>query len=121
MKNNFYKESIVAVVLVILLLFILNPYHFWMPDMAHITMLAALLAVFALYASYVLREVAVDERDVLHRMFASRASYLAGSSLLILGILYGAIKDALDIWLIVVLVIMILTKLVARFYSDRNL
>ena len=54
-------------------------------------------------------------------MFASRAAYLVGSSLLIVGIVHGAWKDELDLWLIATLVAMILTKLAARFYSDRNL
>ena len=120
-QNNFYKESLVALVLGIILVLILNPAHFWMPSMAHVSMLLALLGVFGFYASYILREVAVDERDVLHRMFASRAAYLAGTSLLIVGILYGAIRDDVNIWLIATLMVMIVTKLLARLYSDRNL
>ena len=121
MKNNFLKESIVAVVLVVLLVVLANPNDILMPTMAQVTMLAVTLAAFALYASYILREKAIDERDVLHRMFASRAAYLVGSSLLIVGIVHGAWKDELDLWLIATLVAMILTKLAARFYSDRNL
>ena len=59
MKNNFYKESVVALVLGIILVLILNPAHFWMPSMAHVSMLLALLGVFGFYASYILRDETV--------------------------------------------------------------
>lgn len=120
MKSNI-QETIVALVLVVLLLLILNPYDFWMPDMAHLTALVALLIAFGVFASYILREKIIDERDAVHRMFAGRAAFLAGSTVLLVGILIGAWKDAVDSWLILSLVVMVLTKIGARFYSDRNL
>ena len=120
MKNNI-QETTVALMLVVLLLLILNPYDFWMPNMAHLTALVAVLIAFAVYASYVLREKILDERDALHRMFAGRAAFLAGTTVLLVGVVIGAVKDAVDSWLILSLVVMILTKIGARFYTDRNL
>lgn len=121
MKNNFYAEYIIPVILVVLLLLILNPLDLWMPTMAHVTVLVLLLVVFGLYASYVLREKAVDERDVFHRMFAGRVAFLSGTTVLIIGILAGAWHDVVDPWLISALVAMILSKIGARIYGDRNL
>lgn len=121
MKNNFIKESLIAVVLIVLLVLLINPMHFWMPDMAHESMVIGLILVFGLYSVFVLREKAGDEREVLHRMFAARAAFFVGTLLMTVGIFLGAQNDAVDIWLVIALVAMILTKIIARFYSDRNL
>ena len=120
MKNNL-AETFVACALILIALLILNPFHFWMPDMAHITMLVAFLVVFGVFATYILREKILDERDAFHRMFADRMAYLAGTSVLFVAIAYGAWIDAVDSWLVGSLVVMIIVKLGARFYSDRNL
>ncbi len=120
MKNNI-QETIVALVLVILLLLILNPYDFWMPNMAHMSALGLLLVVFIAYAAFSLREEVTDERDTLHRMFAGRAAFITGTTILTLGVFLGALDGTLDKWLVFTLVGMIIAKLSARFYTDRNL
>ncbi len=120
MKNNFTKEAVVGAVLVVLLILLINPMHLWMPNMAHETVVIGLILAFGLYSVFVLREKARDERDVLHRMLAARASFFAGTTLLTIGIFNGAQHDAVDVWLVIVLVAMILTKIGTRFYSDRN-
>jgi cbb3-type cytochrome oxidase subunit 3 len=125
MKNNPSKnlivESSVGLVLIGIVILILNPMHFWMPDMAHVTALTLLLVVFVLYASFILREKARDERDVLHRMLAARAAFFTGTALLTLGVFFGALKGDIDMWLVISLVGMILAKLAARYYADQNL
>ncbi len=120
MKNNL-QETIVALVLVVLLSLILNPYDFWMPDMAHMSALGLLLVVFIAYAAFSLREEVTDERDMLHRMFAGRAAFITGTTILTLGVLLGALHGTLDKWLVFTLVGMIIAKLAARLYTDRNL
>lgn len=120
MKNNFIKESVVAAVLVGLLVLLINPMHLWMPDMAHTTVVVCLLIAFGLYSVFVLREKAADERDVLHRMFAARAAFFVGTTILTLGIFIGAQNDSVDVWLVAALVAMILAKILTRIYSDRN-
>jgi L-asparagine transporter-like permease len=121
MKNNFFKESLVAILLVGMLVLILNPMDFWMPSMAHMTALTLLLVAFIVYSTFILREKAVDERDVLHRMVAARAAFFTGTTILTLGVFLGALTDSVDKWLVFALVGMILAKLIARYYSDKNL
>jgi hypothetical protein len=121
MKNNFIIESSVGIILVGIAVIILNPTGMLMPSMAHMTMLGLLLVVFVVYASFVLREKAVDERDVLHRMFAARVSFFTGTALLTLGVFLGAVRGDVDKWLVIALVGMIIAKLSGRYYSDRNL
>lgn len=120
MKNNFTKEVVIALTLVILAILLLNPFHFWMPDMVLMAMLALVLVVFSLFASFILRESARDERDSLHRMLAGRVAFLSGASVLMLGIVYQAYGHVLDVWLVIALIAMIVAKIAARLYSDKN-
>lgn len=120
MKNNL-KESIVTVGLVVTAILLLNPFHFWMPDMMVMSMLAIILVLFATFASFILREKAVDERDDQHKALAGRNAFLVGSTTLILGIIVQGYSHAVDSWLVVALIIMVVTKIGARIWSDRNL
>ena len=121
MKNKSIIEFFVATALVVILILILNPMHFWMPDMAHVTVLGLLLVIFVAYAAFALREEIVDERDALHRMFAGRAAFITGTTILTLGVFFGALEGEVDKWLVFTLVGMIIAKLATRLYTDRNL
>ena len=120
MINNTYGETTISVVLVALLIALVNPFHFWMPDMLHMMMLAAALVIFGFFAAFVVRERASDERESTHRMLAGRIAFLTGTATLIAAIVYQSYLDTLDIWLVFVLVVMVLSKIAARFYSERN-
>jgi hypothetical protein len=121
MKSNFIQETSIAAILIVLLLIILNPFKIWMPNMIHIMMLVAALVVFAAFATFVLREKTIDERDGIHKMFAGRLAFLAGSAVLIIGIILQEVHGSVDVWLIYTLVAMIVVKLMSRIYSDYNL
>lgn len=120
MKNNSNKEILAAGALILLLVLLINPFHFWMPSMAHMSLLAGAVVVFGLFSSFVLREQAADEREDIHRMFADRVAFLAGVSMLIAGIIYQSYLDMLDVWLVAVLVVMVIAKIGSRIYGDRH-
>ena len=120
MKNNLKIEVMISLVLVILTVLLLNPFHFWMPNMVHMVMLAFTLVIFALFAVFVLREKVEDERESVHRMLSGRVAFLTGSALLIVAIAVQSFRDRVDVWLVVVLVAMVLSKLVTRIYSDNR-
>lgn len=120
MKNNL-KETIVTICLVGLAILLLNPFHFWMPDMMIMGILAFTLAVFALFASFVLREHIFDEREEGHRALAGRNAFLVGAGLLTLGIVVQGYKHEVDPWLVVALIAMIIAKILTRIWSDKNL
>ncbi len=119
--NHLALEGIVASVLVVLLVLILNPMNFWMPNMAHMLVLGLLLICFVAYAAFILREKAEDERDVLHRMVAARTGFFTGTTLLTIGVFIDALDGTVDKWLLLTLVAMIIAKLTARLYADKNL
>jgi hypothetical protein len=120
MENNFAKEIAVSSVLIVLAVLLLNPFHFWMPEMMVTALLLLLFIVFALFAAFVLREKAQDEREIAHRMLSGRAAFLVGSALLTLGIIVQSTNHAVDSWLVVTLVAMIVSKIVARIYGDSR-
>lgn len=121
MPNSILKESVMAGILATLLILIVNPLHLWMPGVAHMIIFAVLFGVFGAYASFVLRENAEDEREILHRMKAGRAAFLTGSGILVLGITLQGIRHATDPWLPAALAGMIFAKLAARAWSDRRM
>jgi hypothetical protein len=120
MKNNF-KESIVTLGLIVTAILLLNPFHFWMPDMMVVSMLAVILVLFAISASFILREKSVDERDDQHKALAGRNAFLAGSTTLILGIIFQGYSHAVDEWLVITLIVMVVIKMATRIWSDKNL
>jgi len=120
MKNNL-KETVVTVSLIGLAVLLLNPFHFWMPDLVVMCMLAITLGFFALFASFVLRENTFDEREEKHRALAGRNAFLVGAGLLTFGIVVQGYTHTVDPWLVLALVAMIVAKIATRMWSDKNL
>lgn len=124
MKNNphgIISQTVVTVALIAIAILLLNPFHFWMPDMMVMSMLAVILVLFSIFASFILREKTVDERDTLHRTLAGRNAFLAGSATLILGIIVQGYSHTVDGWLVVALIVMVVAKIGTRIWSDKNL
>lgn len=124
MKNNpkeIISETLVTVGLIVTAILLLNPFDFWMPDMMVMSMLAIVLVLFGAFASFVLREKSIDERDEQHRTLAGRNAFLAGSTTLILGIIVQGYSHSVDPWLVVALIVMVVTKICTRMWSDKNL
>ncbi len=119
--NNNIIETIVTVSLIAIAVLLLNPFHFWMPDMMVMGMLAFALALFGLFASFILRERAVDEREEQHKSLAGRNAFLVGSGIIMLGIVIQGYTHTVDPWLVVALIAMVIAKIVTRHWSDRNL
>lgn len=120
MKNNLL-ETLVTLCLIALAVLLLNPFHFWMPDMMVMVMLAVTLGLFGIFASFILRERMADERDGLHRTLAGRNAFLAGSGVLTLAIVVQGYTHSVDPWLVIALITMIIVKIGTRVWSDRNL
>jgi len=120
MRNNTFIELLVMLVLIALAAIILNPLHIWMPDMVHMTVLGALLVVFATLAAFVLGEAKGDERDVQVRLLGGRIGFLAGAFVLVCGIALESLHGQADPWLVFALLAMLVGKVVAHLYSDTR-
>lgn len=122
MKNNFTLEVVVASVLVVCAVLVLNPFHFWMPHMMVIGMLALFLVALAVFGVFVLDEKPVDEREEAHRSLAGRIAFLVGSTVVTLGIVtQEMVQESVDPWLVVALVLMVLSKIATRIYGNVKL
>lgn len=114
------KETVMAVLLLIILILVINPGHLWMPDMMAMSLSVLLLVVFGLFASFVWRERAGDERERLHKLLAGHAAFLIGSGVLSLGLLVQTNMHTVDPWLAVSLGAMILMKLGGMMWARRK-
>lgn len=63
------------------------------------------------------KEQASDEREELHRYIASRYGYLAGSLVLLIGIVVETAHNRFNEWLVLTLLVMIFTKIASRIYA----
>ena len=85
--------------------------------MAHSFLLLGFAVVFSLFALFVWREQARDEREEQHRQVAGRIGFLVGAGLLVAGIIIQSLRHSLDSWLLITLTGMIVGKLAGRWYS----
>ena len=119
MKNNFFiAEVTIAVALIALTLLLLNPVGSWMPDMATELLILGVLVIFAVFANFVWRESARDERELLHRLIAGRVAFLVGAAGLVVGVIAQALRGTVDPWLVGGLVVMVLAKIAGLVYSQ---
>lgn len=117
MTRDTIPEILSALAFCAIAVLLLNPLDFWMPSMAHMTVLAVGAAAFGAFAIFVLRERAGDERDEAHRALAGRAAFLAGSGVLILAIALQSMTYEVDSWLVWALIAMVLAKIGVRIWS----
>lgn len=116
------SEAVVSIVLVFLLVLFLDPLMIWMPGALTYCALAAAVILFAVFAGLVWREQAADEREQLHAMVGSRAGFIAGASVLILGIGYQTLViHTVDTWLLLALGALILGKVGGLLYGKSRL
>ena len=121
MKNNiFAKETTIALILIVLLILFLNPFDLLMPPPFLSMLIIFLIAIFGIFAAVIWKEHARDEREQLHIMLAGRYAFLAGSTLLVIGIIIQSVQHRIDPWLIIALVGMILVKLIGLGYSQKK-
>lgn len=113
-------EYLVAFVLVALLVLLGNPFMFWMPSMLATAVLLSTAVLALIYAGFVLKETSRDEREMLHRMFAGRAAYLTGISVLTLALLYEGLTRGIDPWIPATLACMVIAKVVAHAFAERT-
>ena len=121
MKSNLRQELSVSVVLIVLLILLLNPFGFWMPTILITMMVMGLVLVFSVFASFIWKETARDEREVLHKMMAGRIAFLAGTASLVSGIIVQSFRHELDFWLVFTLGVMILAKVAGLIYGERDI
>lgn len=117
MNSNMFQHALV-VLLLVLLGALTDPFMYWMPSMPEMLALTLACVTLLVWMGFAVREQAVDERDVEHRMFAGRVAYLSGIAILTAGLLVQGLAHAIDPWIPSALAVMVLSKVAARWYTD---
>jgi hypothetical protein len=118
MANNTLSIA-TAVVLVILLGLLTDPFMLWMPPMAAMFALLGAAALAVVWGGFVLYEKAGDERDEANRMYADRVAYLAGVAVLTIALVVQGFAHAINPWIPATLGVMVLAKLATRIYTEQ--
>ena len=120
MKNNnaFANEIIAALVLILLVGALLNPFGWFMPSPVVMMLILGLVVVFILFTAFVWKERARDERELWHRTIAGRVAFLSGVSVLVLGIIIQGLNHNVDVWLVLTLTVMIFAKIITSIYNN---
>lgn len=121
MIMNTSLPYIILLALAVLLFTLVDPFMYWMPDATQMIAMTLAAGLLALFVGVVLREGTGDEREMQHRMYAGRAGYLSGIGVLTIALVLQGLTHSIDVWIPLALVVMVVAKLVARHYSDRNL
>jgi uncharacterized protein YhhL (DUF1145 family) len=119
MKNNL-SHIAVAIITVVLLLALVDPFMYWMPPMAGMVALVLACVVVIGWAGFVMYEGAADEREAAHRMNADRIAYFASVTILTLALLVQGIQHAVDPWVAFALGVMVVAKVAARIYYESH-
>lgn len=118
--KQFVSDSILAIALVGLLFFVVNPLHIWMPSQVEMMLSAVFAAVFGIFIALFWREQPRDEREEAHAAFSGRVAFFVGTTTIALGIVYQSLQHSIDWWLPTVLVVMIVSKYIARMYAQSR-
>jgi hypothetical protein len=118
MRNKLFHIG-TALLLVGLLTLLSDPFMVWMPGFAQMTTLLGAAVLACVWAGFVMYEGSQDEREMLHKMHAGRIAYLSGVAVLTAALVVQGFAHDIDPWISAALGVMVISKLVARFYSER--
>ena len=117
MTNKFFHLGI-ALILVILLVLLSDPFMIWMPAGIHLMVLLVVSVAMCFWVGLIVQERSHDERETLHKMLAGRVAYLSGVVVLTVALVFQGLNHGIDPWIILALVVMVVSKLTSRLYSE---
>ena len=122
MKNNIknIKELVSAIGLLVILAFLMNPMGFYYSNMTLASIITILILLFIFFSVVVMKDKPADEREEKHQHLAGRSAFLAGTTVMIIGIIVQSISHQIDVWLVIALAVMIAVKLIATKHSEKN-
>lgn len=118
LEKRFLSEIIISIILVGLLVLLFNPTHLLMPTSVQMMLVVFLVVLFLAFFSFIWREKTSDERESLHRNLAGRFAYLTGTGVLVLGVIIQSLNHEIDIWLVIALITIVLSKVIGLLYSQ---
>lgn len=118
MKKTFFAEVILLALLTVVLVLLIDPFNIMMKLMLSGAVVVTLSVLYAAKFLVIWREKPQDERDLQHRFRSSWTSYYTVSVLLFIGVLVESLTGHIDIWLIIALIGLFVTKLGSLIYLE---
>jgi hypothetical protein len=113
--NDLTQHIVASLTLVVALVFLWNPFDFWMPSEFQMVIAGAVVVIAAVFVGLVFRDEGRDEREVLLRGRSARVGYLAGVAVLTLCIVVGLLTgEHANVWVLGALAAMILARVIHR-------
>jgi hypothetical protein len=116
--NKTIVHTGVALLIGFFLLVIADLIPFWMPMMGELVALVCVTVLLLVWASFIVSETAVDEREVQLKIQSGRVAYLAGLGVLLLALVVQGLMHTVDPWIPAALATMVLAKHFARLYLE---
>ncbi len=114
------SELVLAIIFILLLLVCLNPFNIFMPSAMVMMLVTGLIVIFALFSAVLWKEHPKDEREAMLSQKAGRLAFLAGTAVLVIGIIFQTLAHTVDHWLVYALIAMILGKICGHLYFQKN-
>ncbi len=118
MNNTNYIHIVVAGALAFFLLALADLVPFWMPMMGEMMALLVVVILLLVWVGFVVKEKAVDEREVTLKMRSGRVAYLSGLVILTFALIVQGFEHAIDPWIAVTLAVMVVAKLATWLYLE---
>lgn len=119
MNKSTSLEVLLVSILVLLLGSLIDPFDISMGGMIYMSLVGVITGIYFIIVFFIWGEKPHDEREYEHRYASSRAAYLAGSAVLILGIVLQSFTQGINPWLPSTLAAMFVAKLVTRIYLEH--
>ncbi|MBY0310268.1 hypothetical protein K2Q16_03935 [Patescibacteria group bacterium] len=116
--NKSFVHTGVALLIGFFLLVIADLVPFWMPMMGELVALVCVTVLLLLWASFMLYETAVDEREVQLKTQSGRVAYLAGLAILLVALISQSLSHTIDPWIPAAIATMVLVKHFTRLYLE---
>lgn len=114
-------EILAALIIVVIAIIFLFYSSLSMPMTVLSILVVFLILAFLSFAAFVWKAKANDEREMMHTLLAGRISYLAGVGMLVFGIIYQAVMQDIDLWLILTLCVMVFTRIVYLIFIRQKM
>lgn len=114
------KKIITPTILLFLIIFLINPFHLWMPGMTEMVLTGFIIFVFGIFSVFFWNESPRDEREVIISLKANKLAFFGGASVLLIGIVVNEIYDSTDHWLLISLGVMVLFKIISLWWFENK-
>lgn len=113
--DDLTKHIVASLALVIALVFLWNPFDFWMPSEFQVVVAGAVAVLAAVFVGLVFKDEGRDEREVALRGKSARVGYIAGVVALTLCVVVGLVQgEHANLWVLGALAAMILARVIHR-------